>query len=440
MILIGESVFFWQKEFETMPLDEMRALQIRRLNDTVERAYNCVPVYKKKFDELKVLPSDIKSLDDIKKLPFTTKSDLRDNYPYGMFSVPLSDITRIHSSSGTTGKPTVVGYTKNDMLLWTNMVSRILSMGGLTSKDIIQISFTYGLFTGGFGLHYGAENIGAAVIPVSSGNTARQLLIMKDYGTTALVSTPSYALHIAEAMEEYGYSKDDIHLKYGFFGSEPWGDTVRNDIESKLGLKATDNYGLSEIMGPGISGECLCQKGLHINEDVYFPEIIDPDTLEVLPEGEEGELVLTTLGREAMPMLRYRTRDITRIYRDNCPCGRSLIKMDKPKGRTDDMFIVNGVNIYPSQIEEALGNFSNVTPHYMIHLKKKGALDLMELHIETNDSMFFDEMKKQKVFLDTFTSKLTSILQIKPKVLLVEPKSIERFTGKAKRVVDERLL
>lgn len=433
-------MFFWQKEFETMPLDEMRALQIRRLNDTVERAYNCVPVYKKKFDELKVLPSDIKSLDDIKKLPFTTKSDLRDNYPYGMFSVPLSDITRIHSSSGTTGKPTVVGYTKNDMLLWTNMVSRILSMGGLTSKDIIQISFTYGLFTGGFGLHYGAENIGAAVIPVSSGNTARQLLIMKDYGTTALVSTPSYALHIAEAMEEYGYSKDDIHLKYGFFGSEPWGDTVRNDIESKLGLKATDNYGLSEIMGPGISGECLCQKGLHINEDVYFPEIIDPDTLEVLPEGEEGELVLTTLGREAMPMLRYRTRDITRIYRDNCPCGRSLIKMDKPKGRTDDMFIVNGVNIYPSQIEEALGNFSNVTPHYMIHLKKKGALDLMELHIETNDSMFFDEMKKQKVFLDTFTSKLTSILQIKPKVLLVEPKSIERFTGKAKRVVDERLL
>lgn len=431
---------FWQKEFETMRLEDMRRLQLERLKNTVEKAYKSVPCYKRKFEELKVSPSDIKTLDDIKKLPFTTKADLRDGYPYGMFAVPLNKIVRIHSSSGTTGKPTVVGYTRNDMELWKNMVARILTMGGLTGDDIIQISFTYGLFTGGFGLHYGAEHVGAAVIPVSSGNTARQLLIMKDYGTTALVATPSYALHIAELMEEQGLTKNDISLKYGFFGSEPWGEAVRADIESKLGLKATDNYGLSEVMGPGISGECLEQDGMHLNEDVYYPEIIDPDTLEVLHEGEEGELVLTTLGRETMPMIRYRTRDITRLYREKCPCGRTLIKMEKPKGRTDDMFIINGVNIYPSQVEDALGKFENITPHYMIYLKKKGALDVMELHIETNDSIFFDEMKKQKVFLDNLTDKLASVLQTKPKVLLVMPKSIERFTGKAKRVVDERLM
>lgn len=431
---------FWQKEFETMPLEDMRRLQLERLKYTVESAYENVRCYKRKFEELKILPSDIKTLDDIRRLPFTTKADLRDSYPYGMFAVPLDKVVRIHSSSGTTGKPTVVGYTRSDMELWKNMVARILTMGGLKSGDIIQIAFTYGLFTGGFGLHYGAEHVGAAVIPVSSGNTARQLLIMKDYGTTALVATPSYALHIAELMEEQGLTKSDISLKYGFFGSEPWGETVRADIENKLGLKATDNYGLSEVMGPGISGECLEQSGLHLNEDVYYPEIIDPDTLEVLPEGEEGELVLTTLGRETMPMIRYRTRDITRLYRQKCPCGRTLIKMEKPKGRTDDMFIVNGVNIYPSQVEDALGKFENLTPHYMIYLKKKGALDVMELHIETNDSIFFDEMKKQKVFLENFTDKLASVLQIKPKVLLVMPKSIERFTGKAKRVIDERLL
>ena len=429
---------FWQKEIETMNIDDMRSLQLARLKSTVESAYNNIKCFNDKFNDLKIIPDDIKTLDDIKRLPFTVKSDLRDNYPYGMFAVPLNKVVRIHSSSGTTGKPTVVGYTKHDLELWKNIIARILTMGGLTENDIIQISFTYGLFTGGFGLHYGAEHIGAAVIPISSGNTQRQLMVMKDYGTTALVSTPSYALHIAESMAEYGYKKEDLSLKYGFFGSEPWGESVRNEIESKLGIKATDNYGLSEIMGPGVSGECLCQSGLHINEDVYYPEIINPDTLEVLPEGEEGELVITTLDRQTMPMIRYRTRDITRLHRDKCPCGRSFIKMEKPRGRTDDMFIVNGVNIYPSQVEEALGKFDNITPHYMIYLKKKGVLDVMELHIETNDTMFFDEMKKQKVFLENLTNKLTSLLQIRPKILLVMPKSIERFTGKAKRVIDER--
>lgn len=431
-------MLFWQKEYETIRSDDRTALQLERMKDTVTHAYQNVRFYRECFDEAGIKPSDLKTLKDITNFPFTLKSNLRDNYPYGMFAVPLKDVVRIHSSSGTTGKPTVVGYNKHDLELWQNMVARLLTMGGLTKDDIIQISFTYGLFTGGFGLHAGAEKVGASVIPVSSGNTSRQIMIMKDYKTTALVSTPSYALHIAEVMEEEGYKKEDLCLKFGFFGSEPWGEAVRNDIESKLGLIATDNYGLSEIMGPGISGECLERNGMHVNEDVYYPEIIDPNTLEVLPEGEIGELVLTTLGRQTMPMVRYRTRDITRLYREECPCGRTMIKMDKPKGRTDDMIIVNGVNIFPTQVEEALSQFSDITPHYMIYLKKRGALDSMEIQIETVDAIFFDEMKRQKVFLENLTDKLASVLQIKPKVLLVMPHTLERFTGKAKRVIDER--
>lgn len=431
-------MLFWQKEYETMRSDDMAGLQLQRMKDTVTHAYQNVKFYRECFDKAGVKPSDLKTLKDLSKFPFTLKSNLRDNYPYGMFAVPLKDVVRIHSSSGTTGKPTVVGYNKHDLELWQNMVARLLTMGGLTKDDIIQISFTYGLFTGGFGLHAGAEKVGASVIPVSSGNTSRQIMIMKDYKTTALVSTPSYALHIAEVMAEEGYKKEDLCLKFGFFGSEPWGEAVRKDIEGKLGLVATDNYGLSEIMGPGISGECLERNGMHVNEDVYYPEIIDPNTLEVLPEGEIGELVLTTLDRQTMPMVRYRTRDITRLYREKCPCGRTLIKMDKPKGRTDDMIIVNGVNIFPTQVEEALSQFSDITPHYMIYLKKRGALDSMEIQIETVDAIFFDEMKRQKVFLENLTDKLASVLQIKPKVLLVMPHTLERFTGKAKRVIDER--
>ncbi|MGA1861494.1 phenylacetate--CoA ligase [Deferribacter thermophilus] len=428
----------WQMSDETMSLSELKQLQLERLQSTINRVHNNVEFYHNLFNKLGITPDKIKSLDDIKYLPFTTKQDLRDNYPYGMFAVPLKDIVRIHSSSGTTGKPTVVGYTKRDLELWKNLVARIMVAGGVTKEDIVHIAFTYGLFTGGFGLHYGAEHIGASVIPVSSGNTRRQIMIMQDYRSTVLICTPSYALHIAETLESMGLSKNDIHLKYGLFGSEPWGEKIRNEIETKLGIIATDNYGLSEIIGPGVAGECLYKNGLHINEDHFYVEVIDPDTGEVLPEGEKGELVITTLTKEAMPLIRYRTRDITRIYRDNCKCGRTLIKMEKPSGRTDDMIIVNGVNVFPSQVEEALKEIEDTTPHFMIYVRKKGALDMMEIHLEVSENLFFDEMKRQKEVLDKITERLFNYLGIKPKVKLVEPKSLERFEGKAKRVIDER--
>ncbi len=428
----------WQEYEEKMDLNELRQLQLERLQTTLNRAYNNVEFYNKKFKELDIDISAIKSLDDIKHLPFTVKTDLRDNYPYGLFAVPLKDIVRIHSSSGTTGKPTVVGYTKRDLKNWKDLVARIMVAGGVTADDIVHIAFSYGLFTGGFGLHYGAEHIGASVIPVSSGNTKRQIMIMQDYRSTTLVCTPSYALHIAETLEEMGLSKDDLHLKTGLFGSEPWGEKIRSEVEDKLGLCATDNYGLSEIIGPGVSGECLMKNGLHINEDHFYPEIIDPETGEVLPEGEQGELVITTLTKEAMPLIRYRTRDITRLYRDKCDCGRTFVRMDKPSGRTDDMLIINGVNVFPSQVEEVFNAFEHTTPHYMIFVKKKGYLDLMEIHLEVSESMFFDEMKKQRQWLENLNEKMFNVLGIKPKVKLVEPKSIERFEGKAKRVIDER--
>ena len=429
---------FWQESFETLPEERMRQLQLERLKNSIKHAYEKVPHYKNHFDAAGIRPEDLGSLEDLKHFPFTVKNDLRDNYPYGMFAVPLKEIVRIHSSSGTTGKPTVVGYSRADLNMWHDLVARILVMAGVTSDDIVQIAFTYGLFTGGFGLHSGAERLGASVIPASSGNTARQLLIMKDYRTTALVCTPSYALHIAETMDKEGITKDDICLKYGLLGSEPWGEKQRAEVEERLGLIATDNYGLSEVMGPGISGECLCKSGMHVNEDHILPEIIDPETLEVLPEGEKGELVLTCLTREAMPMIRYRTRDITRLYRDKCDCGRTLIKMEKPQGRSDDMMIVNGVNVFPSQVEEALRAFEETTPHFMIYLRKRGALDEAEIHIEISEGLFFDKMSKQKELVDNITNRFTSLLQFKPKVKLVEPKTLVRFEGKARRVVDER--
>ncbi|WP_132873923.1 phenylacetate--CoA ligase family protein [Seleniivibrio woodruffii] len=429
---------FWQKDEETMPVAEREVFQLERLQTTVNRAYRKVDFYRKKFDELNIKPDIIGDLSDISKLPFTTKQDLRDNYPYGMFAVPLRDIVRIHSSSGTTGKPTVVGYTASDLKQWNDLVARIMVAGGVSKEDIVHVSFTYGLFTGGFGLHYGAETIGASVIPVSSGNTARQLAIMEDYRSTVLVATPSYALHIAETMDKMGITKDKLNLKIALLGSEPWGDKVRDEIENRLGVQAFDNYGLSELMGPGISGECECKNGLHINEDFFYPEIIDPATLQPLPLGEKGELVLTTLKREGMPLIRYRTRDITRLYRDECACGRTLIKMEKAKGRTDDMLIVNGVNVFPSQVEEALSKVEGVSPHYMIFVRKRGALDEMEIKVEATEAIFFDEMKKQKKLLEDLTYQLAKILQFKPKVNLVMGQTLERFEGKAKRVVDER--
>jgi phenylacetate-CoA ligase len=428
----------WQVEEETLCVEDLKQLQLERLQSTLNRASENVDFYKKRFKDFNIQIEKIKSLSDIKYLPFTQKQDLRDNYPYGMFAVPLRDIVRIHSSSGTTGKPTVVGYTKRDLEMWKNLVARIMVAGGVTAEDIVHIAFSYGLFTGGFGLHYGAEHIGASVIPVSSGNTKRQIMIMQDYRSTTLVCTPSYALHIAENLSQMGLTKNNIFLKYALLGSEPWGEKIREEIENRLGVIATDNYGLSEVIGPGVSGECLCKNGLHINEDHFYPEIIDPDTCEVLPEGEKGELVLTTLTKEAMPLIRYRTRDITRLYRDKCPCGRTLIKMEKTFGRTDDMIIINGVNIFPSQVEEVLNEFDEATPHYMIFIKKKGHLDLMEIDIEVSEKLFFDEMKKQRELLEKMNERMFNVLGIKPKIKFVEPKTIERFEGKAKRVIDER--
>lgn len=436
---MGEiEVRYWNEEEERMDPAERKVFQLERLQTTVNRAYRKVDFYRRTFDKLGIKPDIIEDLSDISKLPFTSKQDLRDNYPYGMFAVPLRDIVRIHSSSGTTGKPTVVGYTRNDLENWNNLVARLMTAGGVSKDDIVHISFTYGLFTGGFGLHYGAETIGASVIPVSSGNTQRQLAIMQDYKSTTLVSTPSYALHIAETMEKMGINRNDLSLKYALLGSEPWGDKIREEVQDKLGVLATDNYGLSELIGPGISGECICQNGMHINEDFFYPEIIDPLTLKPLPEGEWGELVLTSLKREAMPMIRYRTRDVTRLFRDECPCGRTLIKMEKPQGRTDDMLIINGVNVFPSQVEEALSQVKGASPHYMIFVRKKGALDSIEIKVEVNEDIFFDEMKKQRKLVDDLTAQFQKILMLKPKVTLVTSQTLERFEGKAKRVVDER--
>ncbi len=421
-----------------MSVEEREAFQLERLQSTLNRAYKNVDFYKKKFDETGIKPDSVKELTDIANLPFTTKQDLRDNYPYGMFAVPLRDIVRIHSSSGTTGKPTVVGYTRADLENWKDLVARIIIAGGADEQDIVHVAFTYGLFTGGFGLHYGAEHIGASVIPVSSGNTARQIGIMQDYRSTVLVSTPSYALHIAETLSKMGLNKNDLHLKTGLFGSEPWGEKIRQEIEEKLGIDAVDNYGLSELMGPGIAGECLEKSGLHVNEDHFYVEIIDPETLKPLPLGEKGELVITTLKREAMPLIRYRTRDVTRLYREKCGCGRTLIKMEKPRGRTDDMLIINGVNVYPSQVAEALESVSGASPHFMMIVSKKGVLDELEIQIEVSEALFFDEMKKQKSLMEELVRVFQQAILIKPRVKLVMPKTLERFEGKAKRVIDNR--
>ena len=345
---------YWEPEFENMDREELEQLQLERLEATLNRVYMNVPFYRKKFDELGIDTDSIRSFDDIRKLPFTTKDDLRNNYPYGLFAVPLREVVRIHASSGTTGMSTVVGYTKNDLKTWANLVARVLTAGGITKDDVIQIAFGYGLFTGGFGLHYGAERIGASVIPISSGNTSRQIKIMQDFRTTALVCTPSYALLIAETMKEMGINVNSLALKHGLFGAEPWSEAMRKEIQEKLKITATDNYGLSEVMGPGVAGECLERNGLHINEDHFLVELIDPQTLEPAGPGEIGELVITTLTKEAFPVIRYRTRDLTRLMPDSCPCGRKFRKMSRIMGRTDDMLIIKGVNVFPQQIEAVL--------------------------------------------------------------------------------------
>jgi phenylacetate-CoA ligase len=431
---------YWETEYETLGREELEQLQLERLQATISRVYLNVPFYRKKFDELGIDPDGFRSLDDVRKLPFTTKNDLRDNYPYGLFAVPLREVVRIHASSGTTGLSTVVGYTRNDIKTWSNLVARVMTAAGVTKDDVVQIAFGYSLFTGGFGLHYGAERIGASVIPISSGNTARQIKIMQDFKTTALVCTPSYALLIADTIKETGTNVNSLSLKYGLFGAEPWSEGMRQEIQQKLKIIATDNYGLSEVMGPGIAGECLERNGLHINEDHFLVEVINPDTLEPVAAGETGELVLTTLTKEAFPVIRFRTRDLTTLLPEPCPCGRKTMRMSRVMGRTDDMLIIKGVNVFPSQIEAVLFDVEGTEPHYQIVVDRKGSLDDIAVLVEVSETIFFDEMKKQNELIGLIQKRLASELGISVNVRLVERKTLERTEGKAKRVVDLRKL
>jgi phenylacetate-CoA ligase len=429
---------YWEQEKECMPRADLEQLQLERLQSTLFRVATHVPFYRKKLHEMNIDPDGFSSLNDVSKLPFTTKDDLRNNYPYGLFAVPLREVVRIHSSSGTTGQATVVGYTKNDIKNWSDLTARVLTAAGVTQDDVVQIAFGYGLFTGGFGLHYGAERVGASVIPISSGNTKRQLAIMQDFKTTALVCTPSYALLLADVMAEQGININALPLKYGLFGGEPWSEGMRKEIQEKLHIVATDNYGLSEIMGPGVAGECQECNGLHINEDHFLAEIVDPETLEPVAAGEIGELVITTLTKEAFPVLRYRTRDLTKLMPEPCPCGRTFQRMHRVFGRTDDMLIIKGVNVFPSQIEEVLFDIEGTEPHYQIIVEREGRLDKTTVMVEVVESIFFDQMKKQRQLIDQIKKRLATELGISVDVKLVEEKTLERFEGKAKRVLDTR--
>ena len=431
---------YWEPDKECMAREDLEQLQLERLQSTLYRVGTHVPFYKKKFDELKFNYDNVRSLDDLRRLPFTIKQDLRDNYPYGLFAVPLRDVVRVHSSSGTSGQATVVGYTRNDIKTWSNLVARVITAAGVTKNDVIQIAFGYGLFTGGFGLHYGAELVGTSVIPISSGNTKRQIQIMQDFKTTALVCTPSYALVMADTMMEMGINPNGLSLRYGLFGGEPWSEGMRREINEKLGIIATDNYGLSEVMGPGVSGECLECNGLHINEDHFLLEILDPNTLEPVPEGEVGELVITTLTKEAFPMIRYRTRDLTRFIPGPCACGRTMRRMQRVMGRSDDMLIIKGVNVFPMQIETVLFEVEGVEPHYQIIVDRENHTDRITVLVEVMESIFFDEMKKQRMVIDRIKSRLASALGLQVEVKLVEEKTLERYEGKAKRVIDRRQL
>ena len=425
--------------FETMPREDLEAIVLRRLKATIDRVYANVPFYRKKFEENHITPNDIKSLEDLKQIPFTTKEDLRDNYPFGMFAVPMDNVVRIHASSGTTGKPTVVGYTARDINTWAELMARALAAGGATRGDIIHNAYGYGLFTGGLGTHYGAEKLGASVIPVSGGNTKRQIIIMKDFGPTILTATPSYALYLAEVAEEMGVSFKDLKFKFGIFGAEPWSEKMREEIERKLNLTAVDIYGLSEVMGPGVAIECHeAKKGLHIFEDHFIPEIIDPGTGEVLPYGETGELVFTTITKEAFPVIRYRTRDITSLNPEPCICGRTLIRMNKVSGRTDDMLIIRGVNVFPSQIESVLMEIDEVEPHYQLVVDRKGKLDTLTVLVEVGERLFSDEVKVLQNLERKISKNIKEYLGVSAQVKLVEPKAIARSQGKAVRVIDNR--
>lgn len=429
----------WNETKECMSRDEICNLQSARLKKMVQRVYHNVEFYRKKMQEMGIEPGDIRGLEDINKLPFTTKEDLRQNYPFGLFAVPQSEIVRVHASSGTTGKATVVGYTRKDIDIWQECVARVLSMAGVRAKDKLQVSYGYGLFTGGLGLHYGAENLGATVIPMSVGNTKKQITMMQDLGCTAIACTPSYLLHITEALEEAG-AIENIQLKCAICGAEPWTDNMRKEIEQKLKIKAYDIYGLSEVMGPGVAADCEYHRGLHIYEDHFIPEIINPDTLDSLNPGEIGELVFTTITKEALPLFRYRTKDLTSIDYEPCECGRTLARISRFKGRTDDMLIIRGVNIFPSQVESALLEIGETSPHYLLIVDRVNNLDQLEVLVEVEERFFSDEIKELERLTNKISYTLQSALGIAAKVKLVEPKTIERSEGKAKRVIDKRKL
>ncbi len=429
----------YDEDFETLPREALEAIQLKRLQALAEKAYATVAFYKKAFDEKGVKPDDIKSLEDLHKLPFTMKQDLRDNYPFGMFATPMENVVRIHASSGTTGKPTVVGYTRRDINTWSELMARTLAAAGAHKGDIVHNAYGYGLFTGGLGFHYGAERLGASVIPVSGGNTKRQILLMKDFGPTVLTCTPSYALHLADVAAEEGVDFKSLAFRVGVCGAEPWTENIRKEIENRLGIDAVDIYGLSEIIGPGVSVECVeAKNGLHVFEDHFIPEIIDPTTGEPLPYGEPGELVFTTLTKEAFPLIRYRTRDLSVLYHEPCKCGRNLVRMGRITGRSDDMLIIRGVNVFPSQIESVLMAREDVAPHYVLIVDRQEHMDTLEVHVEIDEGVFSDAVKDLQKTGKDIEKDIKDLLGVSCKVRLVEPKTIQRSQGKAQRVIDKR--
>jgi phenylacetate-CoA ligase len=431
----------YNEDFETLPREVLETLQLKRLKQVVQRVYHTVGFYRRAFDEAGVQPDDLKSLDDLRKFPFTAKQDLRDNYPFGMFAVPMSSVVRLHASSGTTGRATVVGYTRRDIDTWSELMARCLVAAGLTKNDIIHNAYGYGLFTGGLGVHYGAEKLGASVIPMSGGNTKRQIMILQDFGPTAICCTPSYALNLAEQGKAMGVDMKALKLRVGVFGAEPWSEKMRLEIENTLGITALNIYGLSEIMGPGVAMECQDDRhGMHLFEDHFLVEVINPETGEVLPPGEAGELVFTTLTKEAFPLIRYRTRDISRLLPEPCRCGRTLTRIDRITGRSDDMLIIRGVNVFPSQIEAVLMEVEGLEPHYQIIVDRVGNLDTLELQVEVSERLFAnaDEVKVLQSTERRIVKDIKDYLGISAKVKLVEPKSLQRFEGKASRVQDRR--
>jgi phenylacetate-CoA ligase len=436
----GHGGWYWQPQAECMSLEQLRDTQMMRLRATLRNAYDNVPFYRKKLDEAGIAPDAIHCHGDACDLPFTTKIDLRDHYPFGMFAVPRDQIVRVHASSGTTGNPTVVGYTRQDIELWKDLIARTLAAGGVRPGDMVQNAYGYGLFTGGLGVHNGIEHLGAAVLPISGGNTERQIKLMRDFGVTAITCTPSYALFLADAARDRGLTPDDLPVRVGFHGAEPWTNEMRAQLEAKMGIDALDIYGLSEMGGPGVSYECLCKGGMHINEDHYLAEIVDPQTLQTLPEGQVGELVITTLSRTAQPLIRYRTRDLCSLIYEPCECGRTFARMTKPVGRSDDMLIIRGVNVFPSQIEEVLMSIPEIEPHYQILVDRKGYLDMVEVWIEVGEDIFPETMGDLERFEKSVQAKIYNVLGIQVNVRLKEPKTIQRSEGKAVRVVDKRTL